>query len=152
MFPPPKGSRRRWLRLPTMSSDSPVRAFRALFVVSLLPRTSSKFPKRTIALVARTTPTLFLAIQSLENFVAELARPLPGTIGVLNLTPTSKFIVHILGSGGCVWWAQGLYWFGQNVPTSIQWGLALPTPLLIKTRSRGYKRAREGGEAPKSLF
>jgi hypothetical protein len=29
--------------------------------------------------------------------------------------------------------------------------LSLLAPLLIKARSRGYKRAREGGEAPKYL-
>jgi hypothetical protein len=35
---------------------------------------------------------------------------------------------------------QGLYWFGQNVPTSSLWRLALPTPLLLNARSMGYKR------------
>jgi hypothetical protein len=44
------------------------------------------------------------------------------------------------------------YWFGQNVPTSSHQRLVLPTPLKIKTRSGGYKRTREGGEAPKSLI
>jgi hypothetical protein len=44
-----------------------------------------------------------------------------------------------------------LYWFGQNVPTSSLRRLALPTPLLTNARSRGYKQAREGGEAPKYL-
>jgi hypothetical protein len=38
-----------------------------------------------------------------------------------------------------------------NVPTSSHWWLTLPAPLMIKTRSRGYKRER-GGEAPKSLI
>jgi hypothetical protein len=41
---------------------------------------------------------------------------------------------------------------GQNVPTSSHRRLALPAPLMIKTRSNGYKGAREGGEAPKSLY
>jgi hypothetical protein len=36
-------------------------------------------------------------------------------------------------------------------PTSSHERLALPAPLLIDTRSRGYKRAREGREAPESL-
>jgi hypothetical protein len=35
--------------------------------------------------------------------------------------------------------------------SSYLW-LALPTPLMIKTRSTGYKRARDGREAPKSLI
>jgi hypothetical protein len=37
-------------------------------------------------------------------------------------------------------------------PTSSHRWLVLPTPLIIKARSRGYKRAREGGEALKSLI
>jgi hypothetical protein len=49
-------------------------------------------------------------------------------------------------------WTQDLYWFGQNVPTFSHRWLAVPAPLMIKARSRGYKRTREGGEAPKSLI
>jgi hypothetical protein len=67
---------------------------------------------------------------------------------VSNLTPTSKFIAHVPGSGGCAQWAQDLFWFRQDVPTSSHRWLALPTPLMIKTHSRGYKREREGGDAP----
>jgi hypothetical protein len=48
-------------------------------------------------------------------------------------------------------WAQDLYWFGEDVPTSSHRQLALPAPLMIKARSGGYKQAREGGEASKSL-
>jgi hypothetical protein len=48
--------------------------------------------------------------------------------------------------------AQDLYCFGQNVPISNHRWLALPTPLMINARRRGYKRAREGGEAPKYLI
>jgi hypothetical protein len=40
----------------------------------------------------------------------------------------------------------------QNIPTSSHWRLALPAPLMIKARSRDYKRAREGGEFPESLI
>jgi hypothetical protein len=54
--------------------------------------------------------------------------------------------------GGCARWAQDLYCFGQNVPNSIHHRLALAAPLMIKIRSRGYKRAREGGETPSSLY
>jgi hypothetical protein len=75
-----------------------------------------------------------------------------GSVGVSNLAPTSKFIVRVLGSGGCARWAQDLYWFGHNVPTSSHRWLALPAPLMIKARSKGYKRAREEGEATKSLI
>jgi hypothetical protein len=53
-------------------------------------------------------------------------------VGVSYLAPISKFIVRVPGSGGCAWRAQGLYWFGQNVPTSIHRWHALPTPLMIK--------------------
>jgi hypothetical protein len=84
----------------------------------------------------------------------ECAIPLPGapTVGVSNLALISKFIVRVLGSGRCAWWAQDLYCFGQNVPTSSHQRLVLSGPLMIKARSRGYKLAREGGEAPKSLI
>jgi hypothetical protein len=59
--------------------------------------------------------------------------------------------VHVPGSERCAQWAQDLYWLGKNVPTSNLWWLVLSAPLLINAHSRGYKRAREGGEAPKSL-
>jgi hypothetical protein len=62
----------------------------------------------------------WLAIQSLDYFVAKHTSPLPGTltVDVSNLAPTSKFVVHVLGSKGCVWWTHDLYWFGPNIPTS----------------------------------
>jgi hypothetical protein len=40
----------------------------------------------------------------------------------------------------------------HNIPIYSHRLLALPAPLMIKTRSRAYKRAREGGEAPMSLI
>jgi hypothetical protein len=40
----------------------------------------------------------------------------------------------------------------QNIPTSSLPQLALPAPLLVNACSRGYKQAREGGEALKSLM
>jgi hypothetical protein len=60
-----------------------------------------------------------LAIRSLDNLVVERARPLPGAppVSVSYLVPTSKFIVHVPGSGGCARRAQDLYWFGQYVST-----------------------------------
>jgi hypothetical protein len=62
--------------------------------------------------------------------------------------------VHVLGFGRYARWAQDLYWFMQNVSTSSHLRLALPTPLMIKARNRGYKQEgeREGGEALKSLI
>jgi hypothetical protein len=53
----------------------------------------------------------WLAIRSLENFVAECASPLnsASTVGVSNLALTSKFIVCVLGSRGCARWAQDLH-------------------------------------------
>lgn len=51
-----------------------------------------------------------------------------------------------------MWWAQDLYWFGQNVPTSHHRQLALPAPMKIKAHSRGYMWVREGVEAPKSVI
>jgi hypothetical protein len=34
-------------------------------------------------------------------------------------TPTSKFIVRVLGFGRCTRWAQDLYWFGHSVKKSL---------------------------------
>jgi hypothetical protein len=34
-------------------------------------------------------------------------------------TPTSKFIVRVLGFGRCTRWAQNLYWFGHSVKKSL---------------------------------
>jgi hypothetical protein len=62
-----------------------------------------------------------------------------------------NFYVCVPGFGWCTRWAQGLYWFEQNILTSSHRWLELPTSFLIHTHIRGYKRAREGGEAPKSL-
>jgi hypothetical protein len=60
--------------------------------------------------------------------------------------------VHVLGSGRYSRWAQGLYWFKRNVPTtSLRW-LALLAPLLLKAHSRGYKRARGREEEHPSLL
>jgi hypothetical protein len=41
-------------------------------------------------------------------------------------------LLCVLGSGGCAWRAQDLYWFGYNVPTSSHWWFALLTLLMIK--------------------
>jgi hypothetical protein len=73
-------------------------------------------------------------------------------VSVSNIAPISKFIVRVMGFGRCVWWAQDLYLFGQNITTSNHRRLTLSAPLMIKARSRGYKRAREVGETPKSLI
>jgi hypothetical protein len=126
-------------------------ASEALFIVSSLSRELPKFPKRSVAPGARATPTSISTIRNLENLVAERARSLPGgpIVGVLYFTPTSKFIVRILGSGVCAWRAKDLYLCGQNVPTSIHWWLELPAPLMIKlvvgaTSSR--ERERRGSQ------
>jgi hypothetical protein len=60
--------------------------------------------------------------------------------------------MRVSGSIRCMRWTQDIYWFGSNVPTSIHRRLTLLAPLMIKARSRCYKRARQGGEAPKSLI
>jgi hypothetical protein len=73
-------------------------------------------------------------------------------VGVSNLASTSKFIVRVLGSRWRTWRVQDLYRFVQNVPTSSHRRLVLPLPLTIKVRSRGYKQARDGGEAHTSLI
>jgi hypothetical protein len=54
------------------------------------------------------------------------------SVGVSYLAPTSKLIMCVPGSKGCVRRTQDLYWFGQNVPTSSHRWLALPAPLMIK--------------------
>jgi hypothetical protein len=66
-------------------------------------------------------------------------------VGVSYLTSTSKFIMSIPGSGGCVQRAQDLYWSGQNISTSIHWCLELSTPLMIKLVVE-VTRSREGEE------
>jgi hypothetical protein len=43
-----------------------------------------------------------------------------------------NLFMRIPWTGWCAWWAQGLYWFGQNVPTSSLWWLTLPTPYYSK--------------------
>lgn len=70
-------------------------------------------------------------------------------VGVSNLALTIKFITRIPGSRGL---RGALYWLEQNVLTSSHRRLTLPVPMMIKTRSRVYKRAREGVEAPRSLI
>jgi hypothetical protein len=73
-------------------------------------------------------------------------------VGVFNLALTSKFVVCVPGFRWFARRGQDLYWFRQNVPTSNHRRFALPAPLMIESHSRGYKQAREGGEAPKSLI
>jgi hypothetical protein len=102
-------------------------AYEALTISPSLLTMKSRILKRMVVLGVRTTPLSLLAIQNLDDLVAEHASPLPGapTIGVSYLTPTSKFTVRVPSSRGCAWRAQDLYWFGQNVPTLL-------TLLMIK--------------------
>jgi hypothetical protein len=83
----------------------------ASFIVSSLPGASSEFLEHSAILGARVVPTSLPAIQSLENLVAERARPLLGMpiVCVLYLALTSKFIMRVLSSGGCAQRAQDLY-------------------------------------------
>jgi hypothetical protein len=69
-----------------------------------------------------------------------------------NLALTNKFIMCVPGYRRCARWVQDLRWFGQNVTTSGHRRLMFLTPLMTKARSRGYKQAREEGDAPKSLI
>jgi hypothetical protein len=50
-----------------------------------------------------------------------------------------NFCVRVLGSGWCTQWAQGLYWFEQNILTSShRWlELVLELALLGKWIQRG---------------
>jgi hypothetical protein len=50
----------------------------------------------------------------------------------LNLAPTTKFTVPVLGSRGCTRRASDLYWFRQNVHASSHCWLVLPATLMIK--------------------
>jgi hypothetical protein len=70
------------------------------------------------------------ALESCTNLNCTV--PYMTIVSVSYLTPTSKFIVRVPGSGGCARRAQGLYWFRQNVPTFSHRWLVLPTPLMIK--------------------
>jgi hypothetical protein len=69
-----------------------------------------------------------------------------------NSAPTSKFLCACPRLRMVCSVAQGLCWFGQNVPTSSLRWLTLPTPLLLDARSRGSKRPGEGGRAPMYLM
>jgi hypothetical protein len=120
----------------------------ALIALPLPSKEKSRLSKQ-IAISADRLAS-WLAILSLKNFVVNV-QALP-SFSVSNLASTSKFVVRVLGFKRCAWWAQDLYWFRHNVPTSSHWWLVLPTPLMIKAHSRGYKRAIEGGEAPKALI
>jgi hypothetical protein len=72
-------------------------------------------------------------------------------VGVLNLVPTSKFIVRVPGSRRCERWTQDLNWFGQNVLTSSHQRLALPASLMIKA-CRGVTNGREREKRLSSLL
>jgi hypothetical protein len=82
----------------------------------------------------------------LGEFRRRKRKSLPGTstIGVSNLALKSKFNACVSGSRGCARWA---YWFRKNVPTSSHQWLALPAPLMVKTRSR----VTSGGEREERL-
>jgi hypothetical protein len=72
-------------------------------------------------------------------------------VGVLNVAPTSKLIVCVLAPND-VHGGTRFILVRAECPY-IQSSAACATArLMIKARSRGYKRAREGGEAPKSLI
>jgi hypothetical protein len=60
-------------------------------------------------------------------------------VGQITKEVLSQFVCSRSRFWTCARWTQGLYWFGQNVPTSSVRRLALLAPLLLKTRSRGYK-------------
>ena len=66
----------------------------------------------------------------------------PGCCRCFELPPTSKFLILRVWLGWCAKKTRGLYWFGQNVPTSSS--LLLLVLLALKVRNRGYKRSREG--------
>jgi hypothetical protein len=127
------------------------RAFGALIASPLPLKGRLRLPKWITVPGGRLS--LLLTIQSLDNLVAERAMPLPGApiVGVPYLALTSKFIVHVPGSRGCAQRAQGLYWFGQNVPTSSHRRLEVPTPLMIKVIV-GVTSGREREERLPSLF
>ena len=58
------------------------------------------------------------------------------------MPPASKFLILHVWPRWCAKRTQGLYWFGQNVPTSSL--LLLLVLLALKVCSRGYKWPREG--------
>jgi hypothetical protein len=76
----------------------------------------------------------WLAIRSLDDLVAKRARPLPSapTVGVLYLVPTSKFILRVSGSRGCVWRTQDFILVRAEHPYINHWWLALLALLMIK--------------------
>jgi hypothetical protein len=130
-----------------------VGAFKALSVVSSLPKTSSWFPKRMVTSGACATPKVFPTIWSLDNFIAEHASPLPSapTVGVLNLSQQFNLLYAFQAPKG-VHSGRKIYTGSSRTSLLAVIGGLLPASLMIKTHSSDYKWAREGGEAPRSLF
>ena len=62
---------------------------------------------------------------------------LTGVCWCLKLSPATKFLILRVWLGWCAKRTQGLYWFGQNIPTSSL--LLLLMLLALKVHSRGYK-------------
>jgi hypothetical protein len=63
------------------------------------------------------------------------------TMLVFQTSTNEQICICVFRLGWCVQWAQGLYWFGQNVPNLV-FGCSCYQYLIA--RSRGYKWAKEG--------
>jgi hypothetical protein len=91
-------------------------------------------------------------IQSLKSFVGNVQ--VPYLESQLSVFRTSLRQVNLL----CVFLVPDGVRGGRkmctssNVPTSSHRWLLLLAPLMVKYHGRGYKKVREGGEAPKSLI
>jgi hypothetical protein len=61
-----------------------------------------------------------------------------------------NLFVYVPWTGWCARWAQGLYWFGQNIPTSSLRWLMLSTPCYSKLIV-GVTSGRDKEEIPSLL-
>jgi hypothetical protein len=118
-----------------------------------LSRPRPWFLKRMVTSGACATPKVFPTIQSLDNFIAEHASPLPSapTVGVLNLAQPFN-LLYVFQAPKGVHSGRKIYTGSSRTSLLAVISGLLPAPLMIKTHSNDYKWAREGGEAPKSLF
>jgi hypothetical protein len=118
----------------------------AVTISPSLLRTKSRLPKRMV--IPRVQTTSWPAIQILKEMSRTCKAPTwRANCRCFELAPTSKLICMHSGSGRCAQWAQNLYWFGQNDPTSSLWRLVLPAPccsMLVV----GVTSERERGEFP----
>jgi hypothetical protein len=106
--------------------------------------TKSRLLKRMVIVEPRTT-----LWSTIRNLVKKTSRTCKApawrtNYRCLELTLMSTIVYVCSASGWCALWAQDLYWFVWNVPTSQSSVACATDTFLLDARSRGCKQAREG--------